>query len=479
MLPDVVSLSAAAGRRRESTPTLLSPQAILSVGQLTQTIKQLLEGSPAFQQVRVQGEIGPDYRGPASSGHHYFNLKDADAQISCVIWASTAASLRVRFNAGDQVILTGDLRVYAPRGSYQLSVTNFERAGQGAAWLQFLELKAKLEAEGLFAPEHRKPIPEFPRCIGIVTSANAAALKDILRVLRNRAPHIPVRIAEALVQGPLAPPAIQQALFALEQEPEVDVILLARGGGSYEDLACFNDESLVRAIARMETPIITGVGHETDTTLVDYVSDLRASTPTRAASDATPDGPQLRGEIDALLGDIAAALSRRIEQLGLDIAALMARPSISQPGRDLEDRQQHLDELLGRVRQHARRRLTLHRDQLSYLAERQVLAAPFAQWHAKRLESDQLLQRAERTMMWSLQRHETSLARIGGILQESHPTRLLARGFALVTDSKGRYVSSIAGLSAGDTLSIQLRDGSVPVQVTGTAIAHSPKESAS
>jgi len=473
LLPDVVSLSAAAGRRRESPPTLLAPQAILSVGQLTHTIKQLLEGSPAFQQVRVQGEIGPDYRGPASSGHHYFNLKDADAQISCVIWASTAASLRVRFNAGDAVILTGDLRVYAPRGSYQLSVTDFERAGQGAAWLQFLELKAKLESEGLFAPELKKPIPTFPRCIGIVTSANAAALKDILRILRNRAPHIPVRIAEALVQGPLAASAIQQALWALEQEPEVDVILLARGGGSYEDLACFNDESLVRAIARMETPIITGVGHETDYTLVDFVSDLRASTPTRAASDATPDGPLLRGEIEALLGDINDALYRRITQLGMDIDALLARPAMARPGRELEDRRQHVDELVGRAVQHTRRRLTFHQDQLEHLAERQVLAAPYAQWHSRGMAADQLVARVERAMMWSLQRRESTLARIGGILQESHPTRLLARGFALIRDAAGRFVTGVSELRPSQALTIQLRDGAVPVQVTGPSIIDS------
>lgn len=470
LLPSVVPVSPAAGRRQTRPPTLLEPARVVSVADLTTQIRQLLEGAPQLQQVRVQGEVA-DYRGPASSGHHYFALKDADAQISCVIWAGTARNLRLgTFSTGDQVILTGDLRLYAPRGTYQLSVTDFERAGQGAAWIQFLELKAQLEAEGLFAPERKQSLPLYPRCIGIVTSTEAAALRDILKILRRRAPHIPVRIAPALVQGPLAAPALQKALYALAQEPTVDVIILARGGGSYEDLACFNDEALVRALAQTSTPVVTGVGHETDFTLVDFVSDLRAPTPTAAAALVSPDVMTLTSDLHEQMASARQTLERRLRQAGQHLSALMARPVMARPARELEDRRQQVDELLERAGRQLSRRLAWHQQELEHLGRLRAVRTPARRlaYFRQRLDQTALTRLAHLRSQFT--RRQERLEALVRLLAETHPSRLLQRGYALVRNEAGQIVSRVQQVQPDQTLIMQLSDGSVPVRVAGPPI---------
>src|SRR5574342_497574 len=264
-------------------PTLFSTQQ-WTVSRLTLYIRRLLEENETLQDVWVQGEISNLSR-PAS-GHIYFTLKDASAALKCVMWTTSAMRLTLALQDGKAVEVHGKVGVYEVSGQYQLYADQIRPVGEGALYQEFLRLKAMLEAEGLFAPERKRPIPMFPHMIGIVTSATGAALRDIINILRRRLPLVEVILAPSPVQGIEAPPALVEAIRLLNDRLP-DVILLARGGGSIEDLWAFNDERVVRAVAMSEVPIICGVGHETDFTLCDFAADVRAPTPTAAAELAT------------------------------------------------------------------------------------------------------------------------------------------------------------------------------------------------
>ena len=264
-------------------PTLFSSNH-LTVSQFTFRVRKLLEGDSELQDVWVEGEISNLSR-PAS-GHIYFTLKDKNASLKCVMWKTDAMRARPNIQEGAAVEVHGKVAVYEPQGQYQLIVNIIQPKGEGALFQEFLRLKAMLEAEGLFDPERRRAIPALPKKIGIVTSATGAALRDVLNTIRRRQPMLQVVLAPSPVQGVEAPPALVKAIQSLNlQSP--DLIILARGGGSIEDLWAFNDERVVRAVADSKAPIICGVGHETDFTLCDFAADLRAPTPTAAAELAT------------------------------------------------------------------------------------------------------------------------------------------------------------------------------------------------
>jgi exodeoxyribonuclease VII large subunit len=265
-------------------------QTVYAVGEVTRYIKHLLEGDQILANVEVSGEISNlTYH---NSGHVYFSIKDADAQLSCVMFR-TYAQQAERLQRGDQVIIGGSISVYAPRGNYQMMVRHVRKAGVGGLFQQFLALKEKLQKEGLFEKNHKKPIPVFPQHIGVLTSETGAAVRDIIRTLYRRYPHVKVTLFPTVVQGERGAASIIQNLKeASKIRP--DVLILGRGGGSIEDLWNFNEEAVARAIFAAEIPIITGIGHETDFTIADFVSDLRASTPTAAAEHAVPDGLGVR-----------------------------------------------------------------------------------------------------------------------------------------------------------------------------------------
>jgi exodeoxyribonuclease VII large subunit len=305
-------------------------------------MRNLLEADPVLQDVWVSGEISNLSR-PAS-GHIYFTLKDSGASLRCVMWKSGAARLRMPIQDGGAVEVHGRIGIYEVSGQYQLYVDEIRPVGEGALYQEFLRLKAMLEAEGLFAPERKRPIPELPRRIGIITSATGAALRDMLNTLRRRLPLVEVILAPCPVQGAEAPPALVAALRALNRL-EPDVILIGRGGGSIEDLWAFNDEALVRAVALSRAPVISGVGHETDFTLCDFAADLRAPTPTAAAELATR----------ITISDLAAYVRNAAQQLvslsldrvlaGLsDLASLAAGLRYSSPERRLRSERQRVDE---------------------------------------------------------------------------------------------------------------------------------------
>ena len=318
---------------------------ILSVGDLNRFIASTLEDR--FGTVRVSGEIS-NFKA-YDSGHWYFSLKDEEGQIRCVMFRGRNGQVGFTPQSGDLVEVSANLGLYVPRGDVQLTIQTLKKAGMGGLYEAFVKLKAKLSQAGLFDQERKQTIPTHPRAIGIVTSLQAAALKDVLSTLARRAPHIPIVIYPSLVQGPEAPAGMIAALASAEKENVVDVILLVRGGGSIEDLWAFNDEHLAYAIAEATIPIVSGVGHETDVTIADFVADLRAPTPTSAAEMAAPRKDQLLQELDAIGSALLQRVSQRVEreaqtldQLALRLAHALPNPE--QMGEQIANWQKRLNQ---------------------------------------------------------------------------------------------------------------------------------------
>ena len=303
---------------------------ILSVGDLNRAIAASLEAR--FDTVWVSGEIS-NFKA-YDSGHWYFSLKDEEGQIRCVMFRGRNGQVGFMPQSGDLVEVSASLGMYVPRGDIQLTIQTLRRAGMGGLYEAFLKLKAKLAKEGLFDEERKREIPFHPRSIGIITSPQAAALKDVLSTLARRAPHIPIVIYPTLVQGPDAPSGIIAALKAAEKENAVDVILLVRGGGSIEDLWAFNDEQLAYAIAQSPIPVVSGVGHETDFTIADFVADLRAPTPTGAAELAAPRKDQMLQELEAIKQALLQRVIQRVEREAQTLDQLALRLSHALPNPD-------------------------------------------------------------------------------------------------------------------------------------------------
>lgn len=421
---------------RDSNPTP-GPR-IWAVGALCRAVADALDAR--FNPVAVRGEISGFSR--ASSGHCYFALKDPSGQLRCAMFRRAAGLLDFSPRDGDQVEVRGRLAVYEPRGDLQLVVESLQRAGQGALFEQFLQRKARLEAEGLFDPERKRALPVMPRAVGLVTSLGAAALHDVVTALRRRVPQIPVVLAPAAVQGANAPAELVRALQSLYAlQPAVDVILLVRGGGSIEDLWAFNDEALARTIVQSPVPLICGVGHETDFTIADFCADLRAPTPTAAAELVSAPQAIWLGALDLLGERLDDALGARLDVLGQRLdqaAARLGRPS------GLVARQQL--------------RLAHHSQRLRYalLSRAERLA------QVPRAISADFPLKLERAMA---QRRER-LERVALRLRLLDPALVLQRGYAWLTDADGRAIVSAKKLSAGDAVVARLTDGSVDLTVT-------------
>ena len=421
-----------------------------------------------FNPVCLRGEISGFSR--AASGHCYFSIKDETGQIRCAMFRRAASLMDFAPCDGELVEVRGRLGVYEARGDLQLIVESMERAGQGALFEQFLRLKAKLEAEGLFDPAHKRALPTQPRAIGVVTSLGAAAWHDVVTALQRRVPHIPVLMAPALVQGAGAAATLALALqnmYALTAEdnplcPPVDVILLVRGGGSMEDLWSFNDENLARLIAQSPVPLICGVGHETDFTIADFVADVRAPTPTAAAEMAATDrGVGLealsvlehrlnRGllrqqdrqaqRLDAVAARLGVGLVRQQERQSQRLNAVASR--LGRPQALLVQHNQWLDQLAGRLQTGVRSQFMAQGHQLERLSDR--LGFNRAQ---------QLPQRAQR------------LERAALRLSSVDPHRVLERGYAWLSDDKGQALTQAGQFQPGQSVQATLSDGMVPLVV--------------
>ena len=391
-----------------------------TVTDLTRHLRQLFDTDPDLQGIWVQGEISNLSR-PAS-GHVYFTLKDSGAALRCVMWKSEAARLRFAPRDGSAVEAHGRIGIYEASGQYQLYADNLRPLGEGALYQEFLRLKALLEAEGLFDPSRKRPIPELPHRIGIVTSSTGAALRDMLQTLQRRMPLAEVILAAAPVQGDEAPPALAQAIQMLNKMAAPDVILVGRGGGSMEDLWAFNDERVVRAVSGSQAPVISGVGHETDFTLVDFAADLRAPTPTAAAELATP------------------------------VTVLDLRETLVEMGYALEGNMMTLFE-----RQHAL--LEGHQTGLRYYS-------PLRRIESERQALDDLSRRGNAMQAHRLELTEARLKGLGNRLVALSPQAVLARGYAVVTKND-RVVSSRFQVGEGDALRVRVRDGEFDAQVSG------------
>lgn len=347
----------------------------LSVSQLTLQIKDLLEGG--FQQVHVCGELSNVSR--PQSGHVYLTLKDQDAQIRGVIWRSVASRLKFRLEDGQEVVCRGGLDVYPPRGAYQLMIRAIEPLGIGSLQLALRQLQQRLENEGLFRPERKQPLPSFPRRIAFVTSPTGAAIRDFLEVLRRRWRGVDVLVIPAKVQGEGAAEEIARGIEAanrLHQPPEV--LVVGRGGGSLEDLWCFNEEVVVRAIFSSQIPVISAVGHEIDVTLSDLVADVRALTPSEAAELVAPSADEIRSNLDRSRQRLATALQMRAADARSRLDLLAQHRMFRRPFDLVHDLARQLDDLDARVRRAASQQLGRHRDHLTALTERLESLSPLA-----------------------------------------------------------------------------------------------------
>jgi exodeoxyribonuclease VII large subunit len=389
-----------------------SPPPSWSVTELTRYLRDLLESDANLQDLWVQGEVS-NYSRP-SSGHLYFTIKDDKAALKCVMWRN--AVLRQSFlpKDGDAIEVHGTISVYEVSGQYQLYADLIRPAGEGVLYQEFLRLKARLEAEGLFDPARKRPIPKWPRRIGIVTSPTGAALRDMLNTLRRRYPLVEVVLAPTPVQGEEAPPSIVEAIRTLNETIHPEVILVARGGGSIEDLWAFNDERVVRAIAASQAPVITGVGHETDFTIADFTADLRAPTPTAAAELATPNRD-----------DLLASLADQTEQLERIILAVLSN----------------------------------QRWGLSGLQNRLQLCSPQTRLRTDQQRLDELARRSTLGVQHSLQLRRAKLAGLGQRLGALNPLAVLGRGYAVVSHPDGQVVRSVRQVQPDDELHIRVSDG--------------------
>ena len=352
---------------------------ILSVGDLNRAIAASLEDR--FDTVWVSGEIS-NFKA-YDSGHWYFSLKDAEGQIRCVMFRGRNGQVGFMPQSGDLVEVSASLGMYVPRGDIQLTIQTLRRAGMGGLYEAFLKLKAKLAKEGLFDDERKREIPTHPRSIGIITSPQAAALKDVLSTLARRAPHIPIVIYPTLVQGPDAPAGIIAALKAAEKEKAVDVVLLVRGGGSIEDLWAFNDEQLAYAIADSSIPVVSGVGHETDFTIADFVADLREPTPTGAAELAAPRRDQMLQELDAIMQAFLQRINQRVEREAqtLDQLALRLGHALPNPDRmreQIQGWQQRLNQAWSVRMENWKRNQSHYQSQLEMLNPQRTLERGYA-----------------------------------------------------------------------------------------------------
>jgi len=434
---------------------------VYTVSDLTARIRDLLARN--FTDVAVQGEIS-NCR-PATSGHIYFTLKDERAQVRCVFFKQQQRGMRFRPEDGLKVTVRGSVSVYEARGEYQIYVESVEALGRGALQVAFEQLKKKLDAEGLFDPARKKALPLLPSRIGLITSPAGAAVRDVVRILKRRFPNVHLSLFPVHVQGEGAAEEIVQALAHFNRKRSADVILMVRGGGSIEDLWAFNEEKVARAIASSVIPVISGVGHETDFTIADFVADVRASTPSAAAELVV----QTRREFDKHVADLRESLESlvryRLLELSRRVHELAGRRGFRRPLDLLRQRRQRADELTSRLALGLRARLELSRKRLT-AAHLRIARFDFrAKVAALRLrlekQSHDLGARAERLLRLKRERWQGLTLQV----QERSPLKVLERGYAIATDMAGVALRDVNQVLVGDEVRIQLHRGRLTTEV--------------
>lgn len=429
---------------------------VLTPSQLNSEIRHALERG--FPTLWIEGEISNLAR-PAS-GHLYFSLKDARSQIRCAMFRNRNMLLQFAPENGAQVLVRARISVYEARGEYQLLVEHMEEAGHGALQRAFEALKAKLQAEGLFDASRKRALPPMPATIGVVTSPSGAAIRDILTTLRRRFPLARVIIYPSQVQGTEAPAQLVRALRTAAQRAECDVLILARGGGSLEDLMAFNDEAVARAVEASPVPVVCGVGHEVDFSIADFVADVRAPTPTAAAELVAPDISDWQRNLDRLQQRLAQTLLNRVSRCTERHAWLQARLQQQHPGQRLRQQVQRLDELELRLEQGLRSHLRQCHHATALLSGRLREHTPLHRVERLRERNASLARRIERSGIELIADRQRRIGELGRALNAVSPLATLGRGYAIVADTAtGKVITRIGGIANGQAVTTRLQDG--------------------
>ena len=437
---------------------------IFSVTELNRLARQALESQIPL--LWVSGEISNLVT--AASGHVYFTLKDANAAVRCVMFRSRAQVIGWRLANGDKVEANALVSLYEARGDFQLNIEALRRAGSGNLYEQFLKLKEKLAHEGLFDPAHKRPLPTFPRRIGIVTSPQAAALRDIVTTFRRRSPHVELVLYPSAVQGAGAPAELIAAIQTASARAPVDgceVLLVCRGGGSLEDLWAFNDEGVARAIHACAIPVIAGIGHETDFTIADFVADLRAPTPTAAAEQAAPERDRWLLRLDDLEFTLKTGIARRLEQLGYRLE--IAHRRLKHPAERLREHRACAKALGDRLRAALRHQLGEQQFQLARLGERLARRRPNPTDQSVRL--DHLQKNLHNATLTDLARRQSRLSVLAARLHSLDPSAVLSRGYSIVTDADGNILKNANTVELGSEIGVNLASGYLRARVEDRA----------
>lgn len=432
---------------------------IVSVSQLNRQSKELLE--TYLHQVQVTGEISNLAR--PSSGHWYFTLKDQRAQVRCAMFKSRTQYLKFIPKEGDQVVVSASVSLYEARGDYQLIVNAMKSAGEGALQLAFEELKQRLFKEGLFDQQHKQAIPKHPQHLGIVTSPTGAAVKDVLSVLKRRFPNLPVSIYPTQVQGQQAAGQIVKAIEQANRDQICDVLIVGRGGGSLEDLWPFNEEVVARAIFNSAIPIISAVGHEVDTSISDYVADLRAPTPSAAAELVSPDRFEWLGRFEQLERSLMRIMQNKLSQHNFHLVQLLKR--LRHPKDKLNEHMQRLDLAEMRLKNAMEQRLHKSQQRLQTCQQSLSQFKPDKQLALMQQTNTQLAKRLNKAIKDALQSHQQSLAQQVELLNAVSPLSTLSRGYAINTTESGEVIHSTSQVKTGDTLLATLHQGKLSCTV--------------
>lgn len=439
---------------------------VISVRDLTRHIKTTLEGDLNLQNVWVRGEISNFTH--HSSGHMYFTLKDAQSRVKSIMFSSSNQKMSFLPKEGMMVLARGSISIYERDGQYQFYIQQMQPDGIGSLYLAFEQLKKKLEAEGLFAANRKRPIPRYPRTIGVITSPTGAAVRDVMTTLKRRFPSVPVLIYPVLVQGKQAAPSIVRAIEAFNRHGEADVLIVGRGGGSLEELWAFNEEAVARSIVASQIPVISAVGHETDFTISDFVADLRAATPTAAAELAVPHYLEMKQQLSQFDHRMQRGLFKLLEQSRTRLERMLKSQGLANPRKQLQQPAERLDRLTEQLMYRIRSRLAndqhrlmkLERGLGTYNPKQQIVFARKRQDAASRqlAQAMRMLARMKRNRFSSQIRHLDALS----------PLKIMQRGYSLVYDEKEkRLVKSIQQVQPGDLIKVRLTDGQLDCQIWG------------
>lgn len=431
---------------------IIDPSNVLSVSDFSRRVKHVLESN--FPTVVISGEISN--LAMPRSGHWYFTLKDDRAQVRCAMFRQSNQRLRFVPTEGMQILVTARVSLYEARGDFQLIVDSMEDAGVGALQRAFEELKKRLQTEGLFAPEHKKALPEFPHCLGIITSPSGAVLHDILQVLQRRFPALPVIIYPTQVQGDDAPEQILQALAQAQQHHHCDVLIIGRGGGSVEDLWAFNDEQLARAIHQCPIPIISSVGHEVDVTICDFVADVRAPTPSAAAELLSPDQQEWLAWLQAIEQQLSKAIQRQLNSLQQQL--LWQQKQLKHPGRYLEEIAQRVDSLAEKMEQHFLFHLQLQQEKLLTLHARLQQHSPAQQLTQYQSRLDYLQQRLRHILIPYFEQQQQKIISLARELDAFSPLAILGRGYSYVKNEQHELIKSATQLHSGEIVTVHFAE---------------------